>query len=518
MKFTSNGKEDGWREITERVISLAQKKGATYADCRIVFQEQESLGIEGFEEGSAKIASASKDSSEGMGVRVVLNGTWGFAAGSFFGKVSADDLTERAIRSASANAKLQHNPVILAPVEALGFTVYFASQFLQDPFDVSWEEKIGLLLRVDEAMRKSSISVFKREADLSFVKTRKILGTSDGVFAIQEFMESGASIAVHARRFPGDDAQRRSYPDSHVHYVRGGWETIEDLDLVGHAPKLVEEASMLLHAPYCPEGERDVILLSTQSNLHCGHETIHGFEADRVLGTEWTLAGGSFITPILSQIGSYRFGSEHVNIIADSFHPQGVATFACDDEGTPAARTYLVKEGVLVGLLTSRETVPQLNRILGREYFKTSGATVRGMDAESFPLIRMVNILIEPGELPFEEMKERVPEGTIMLGTNKSWSIDDIRRHFNFGTEIAWEKVGGRWELRKNAKYSGDNLNFFRNCQGFADKTSFFMHGIGNCGKDVAPIQSIPTGHGSSPGWFSKVKVGSVGHMAPDAD
>lgn len=511
MDFVQDRTKNGWRKLTDRALWEARRHQASYADIRITLGEKEELSTEGFGSEEALISGTDRDESEYIGIRVLINGTWGFAGAPFNQAASVEHLVRRAADMAKANACLQRRPVELAPIAPAD--IFHTTPYHIDPFLVSWDQKLALLMSADRAMREVSPLIYKRNTELSLWKIKKILATSDGVLAIQEFMECGAYISAHARRQAGDDAQRRSYPDAHAHFMRGGWEVIEQLNLLNHASEMAHEAEQLLYAPYCPEGERDIILLSTMANLHCGHETIHGFEADRILGTEWTLAGGSFITAILPEIGNFRFGSPHVNIIADSLHPQGVGTFACDDEGAPGQRVYLIKEGILKGLLTSRETVPELNRLLGRDYFTHSGATVRAMDAANFPLIRMVNIIIEPGEMSFEEMKDRAPVGTIMFGTNKSWSIDDIRRHFNFGSEIAHEKVSdNRWELRKNPEYAGDNLIFFRNCQGFADQQSFFMHGIGNCGKDIAPIQSMHTGHGTSPGWFSNVNVRSCGH------
>jgi TldD protein len=227
------------------------------------------------------------------------------------------------------------------------------------------------------------------------------------------------------------------------------------------------------------------------------------------LGTEWTLAGGSFLSSISAHIGTFQFGAHHVNLTADSLTEHGVGTFACDDEGTQAQRVPLVKEGKWVGLLTSRQTVPQLNAKIGREYFQHSSGAVRADGYGSWPVIRMVNIILEPGETDFEELKESVPEGTMMLGVNKSWSIDDVRRHFTFGTEIAWEKQNGKWGLRKNAKYYGDNLHFWRSCKAVCSKESFVLQGLGSCGK-ADPLQTMHTGHGSPPAYFTNIQVGSV--------
>ncbi|MBI2637476.1 MAG: TldD/PmbA family protein, partial [Candidatus Sungbacteria bacterium] len=351
---------------------------------------------------------------------------------------------------------------------------------------------------------------FYRTGGMSFEKTRKFFLNSYGLFTDQTFYMSGAQISVNARKGEGDDIQGRTFPDGHGYMAQAGYEFIDERDFIAGARIIAHEALELCFAPSAPVGVRHAIILPGEFNLHGGHETIHGFEGDRCLGTEWTLAGGSFFMRILPQIGTFRFGSEHVNIVADSSIERGVGTYLYDDEGSPRQRYHLVKDGIWVGLLTSRESMPLLNARIGREYFKQSGGSMRAQSAGDIPLSRMTNILIEPGHLDFEAMKDSAPEGTVMFGSNKSWTIDDYRRHFQFGVEIAWEKVRGRWELRKNALYYGDNLKFWRNCLGFADDRSWVLYGLPNCGKGD-PIQSMKTGHGTSPAYFKDVNIGIAG-------
>ena len=430
-------------------------------------------------------------------------------------RAKIEEVVRTAVHSASTNATIQKEKVVLAASEVerwpRGKVGTYRTNIEIDPFSVSIEQKLILLASADEAMRQASAKSYWRICEMSAVKTRKLFASSEGVLLDQLFVETGAAAQANAKSREGDDIQRRSYPNSHVYYMQGGYEMIQKLDLARNAAIMAQEAEQLLEAPLAPSANTGVIVLPQMLNLHI-HETAHGFEADRVLGTEWTLAGGSFFTPLLPQIERFQFGSEHVNLTADSVTEHGVGTFGYDDEGTPASRAPLVKKGKWVGLLTSRQTVPQLNARIGREYFTQSSGAMRADGYANWPVIRMVNILLEPGETDFEDLKERVQNGTLMFGTNKSWSIDDVRRHFTFGTEIAWEKVRGKWELRKNAKYYGDNLNFWRNCQAVCDEKSFWLQGIGSCGK-ADPIQTMHTGHGSSPAYFTNIQVGSVGNL-----
>ncbi|MEK7510077.1 MAG: TldD/PmbA family protein [Patescibacteria group bacterium] len=500
--------ESEYQQFVQEVLWQAKRLGAEYADCRLCpEQESEEIKLE-----NGQITALNSSRSAGFGVRLLMNGSWGFYGSPILKKENIETVVRRAIHSASINSSFQKEKVFLVPraelweKEKVGI---YQTRIEIDPFAVSLDEKLKLLTSADEAIVQTSKKVFWRIGEIAILKTRKLFACSEGVRTDQTIIECGASLQAHAIAQQGGDIQRRSWPDSHFYYMQGGYEYIKKLELVENAAKIAKEAEQLLEAPRAPSGNRGIILLQSMLNLH-SHETVHGFEADRTLGSEWTLAGGSFLTPLLSEIGKFRFGSEKVNIRADSTLEGGVGTFGYDDEGTPAQRMPLVTNGVWVGLLTSRETVPLLNQKIGREYFKQPSGAVRTESYGDWPVIRMTNIIVEPGETDFEDLKDSVPNGTILFGTNKSWSIDDVRRHFTFGTEIAFEKVNGKWEIRKNAKYYGDNLNFWRNCQIVCDEKSFQLQGVGSCGK-ADPLQVVHTGHGASPAYFSNIRVGAVG-------
>ena len=501
--------EKEYREFLEEVLWQAKKQGAEYADCRLYPQEKsEDIKVE-----NGAITALNSTQSAGFGVRVLVQGSWGFFSTPIVQKDKIEEVVQRATHSALQNAKLQKQKVALAPLPELWpkeKVIVYKTGIEQDPFEIPLDQKLMLLASVNEAMRQTSNKAFWRIAQMRLVQTRKLFASSDGVLADQTIIRSGAGIQVHAANTQGGDVQQRSYPDSHPSFtMQGGYEIIHNLDLVHNAAAIAKEAEELLAAPHAPSGNRGIILLPAMLNLHI-HETTHGFEADRVLGTEWTLSGGSFLTPLLGRIGEFRFGSDKINLTADSVRQHGVATYAMDDEGTAAQRVPLVQKGIWKGLLTSRETVPQLNKIVGKTYFTQPSGAMRADGYGNWPVIRMVNIILEPGNEDFDALKDGVPNGTIMFGANKSWSIDDVRRHFSFGCEIAWEKANGKWELRKNAKYYGDNLNFWRNCSAVCDQKSFWLGAAGNCGK-ADPLQTIHTGHGSSPAYFTNIQVGSVG-------
>jgi TldD protein len=269
---------------------------------------------------------------------------------------------------------------------------------------------------------------------------------------------------------------------------------------VENAERIREEAIALLSAAPCPEGEFDLILagdqLALQVHESCGHPT----ELDRVLGTEISYAGGSFLT--LDKLGKYRYGSEIVNIVADATIPESIGSFGYDDEGVPAQRNHLVQEGILVGYLTSRETAP----LIGRR----SGGCMRAQSWNHIPLIRMVNINLEPisSGPTLEELIADTAHG-ILMQTNKSWSIDDLRLNFQFGCELAWEIKGGKKvRLLKNPVYTGITPEFWQSCDAICGEGEWKVWGLPNCGKGEPP-QTMHVAHGTAPARFRKVKIGS---------
>jgi TldD protein len=296
--------------------------------------------------------------------------------------------------------------------------------------------------------------------------------------------------------------QRRSYPNSGGrHQNTAGWEFVLAQDLVGHAPRIGEEAVALLSARPCPQDVRTTVILSGNQLALQAHESCgHPIELDRVLGTEAAFAGTSFLTP--DKLGTFRYGSEHVNIQIDSVLPGGLGTFGFDDEGVPASRGWAVRDGLFVGYLTSRETAAALGL--------APNGTMRADGWARLPLIRMTNVSVMPGAWGLEDLVADTDDG-ILMDTNRSWSIDDRRLNFQFGTELAWEIKGGRrGAMLRNATYTGITPEFWRSCDAVCGEADWVMWGTPNCGKGQ-PGQTAHTGHGAAPARFRNVHVGVMG-------
>ncbi|MBT9160737.1 MAG: Metalloprotease TldD [Dehalococcoidia bacterium] len=260
---------------------------------------------------------------------------------------------------------------------------------------------------------------------------------------------------------------------------------------------MASQAVELLAAPQCPSRVTTLIIDGSQLALQVHESCGHPIELDRVFGTEASYAGTSFLTP--EKLGNFRYGSDVVNIVADATVPGGLGTFGFDDEGVAAQRIPIVKDGIFVGYLTSRETAARLDQ--------QSNGTMRASGWNRIPLVRMTNINLEPGGWRFENLIADTDEG-IYIETNRSWSIDDKRLNFQFGTEIGWEikngKLGG---IIKNPTYTGITPQFWGSCDAVCDKAHWRMWGTPNCGKGE-PSQMMHVGHGTAPARFREIRVG----------
>ncbi len=244
----------------------------------------------------------------------------------------------------------------------------------------------------------------------------------------------------------------------------------------------------------------DLILAGGQLALQLHESCGHPIELDRVLGTEASYAGTSFLTP--DKLGGFRYGSEIVNITADATLPGGLGSFAYDDEGVPAQRSWIVKDGIFAGYLTSRETAAQLG-------LPGSNGCMRADGWARLPLIRMTNINLEPGDLSREEIIASTERGMLME-ENLSWSIDDRRLNFQFAAECGWLIEDGEIAgMVRHPTYTGITPEFWGSCDAVADRESWRVWGIPNCGKGE-PGQTAHVGHGVSAARFRGVRVGVV--------
>lgn len=467
------------------------RAGVQYADVRVENGRERTLATK-----SGKIGNIGSAESIGVGIRVLVDGSWGFSATDDLSPAGIQNTAALAIEIANAGGLARKHPVVMAHEDAYQMT--WASPCRIDPFNVSIEECLSLLLRVDAELRRTT-GVTLAETNLHAERTRQLFASSIGSRIDQTRTTCGAGFTAFS--FKGDEIQKRSYPNSFGgQYQLKGHELVDELRLLENAPRIADEAVALHSAGDCPEGVFDIILDGSQLGLQI-HESIgHPIELDRVLGSEANYAGMSFLT--LEKLNHLQYGSEIVNVVCDARpdHGPGLGTFAFDDEGVPAQRTEIISNGLFTGYMTSRETAAAIG-------IQRSNGTMRADGWSRLPLIRMTNVSLLPGEQTLEEVFD-VPHG-IYMETNKSWSIDDKRYNFQFGCEIAWEiRNGRRVRMLKNPTYSGISTEFWNSCAAIANRDHWTLWGVPNCGKGQ-PEQVMGTGHGASPSRFRGIKVGS---------
>ncbi len=476
------------KTLIQNILDIAKLKGATYADIRVVRQQSEEIEVK-----NGKVDALTHDEDFGFGIRILLQGAWGFACSSKVTKKEMETVLGKALKIAKASSKVKGKEVIFQSISPVVDQYRTPAEI--DPFEVSAEAKLNLLLQADEIIRKNR-KVKISEAFLGSYKTEKTFGSTEGSYIDQQIVECGAGVAATA--IEGDDIQVRSYPNSfRGNFSTQGYEWIEKLALQDKAERIADEAVQLLWAKPCPSKITTLILDSSQLALQI-HESIgHPIELDRILGTEASYAGTSFIKP--EMVGYFKYGSELVNIVADATCPGGLGTFGYDDEGVKAQRVPIISRGNLINLLTSRETAHHLG--------KGSNGTMRADGWNRIPLIRMTNINLEPGESTLEQMIADTEEG-LFLTTNRSWSIDDKRINFQFGTEIGWEIKGGKLaDMVKNPTYTGITPRFWGSCDAVGNRDHWQLWGTPNCGKGE-PGQVAHVGHGTAPARFRNVQVG----------
>jgi len=479
------------QDLANLALDTAKRRGASYADVRVMDIRHRDIAVK-----NGEVGTLAESETLGLGIRVVASGAWGFASTDRLTREGVQACAAEAVAIAKASSLAKRENVTLAPEQTYVDT--WQNPFLKDPFRVPVERQIDVLLAADKEMRRVK-GVTVAEGSMSFRRIEQLFASSSGSSIHQIKMQSGAGIV--ATSFAGTEIQKRSYPNSFGgQHMLQGYELVESLDLPGNAGRLAEEGVELHSAAQCPEGQSTIILGSSQLGLQI-HESIgHPIELDRVLGQEANFAGMSFLTT--EKLRKLKYGSDIVNVVADArlVHGPGLGTFAYDDEGVPAQCTPIITNGLFTGYLSNRETASSIGE-------KRSGGTMRCESWNRLPMIRMTNISINPGTWKYEDLIADTDDA-ILMETNRSWSIDDRRYHFQFSTEIGWEIKGGKkGRMIKNPSYSGITTEFWNSCDAICSRDYWTLWGTPNCGKGQ-PMQTMGTGHGASPARFRNVKVG----------
>ncbi|MFN0090453.1 MAG: TldD/PmbA family protein [Acidimicrobiales bacterium] len=476
--------------LAAEAVQAALDAGARYADARALTARSQTISAR-----NGQIEDLDQTESSGVGVRALIGSSWGFFATA--------ELTERAARHAgelaATTARSSHAapgpPLALADAPVV--SADWSTPVAEDPFAVPLDERCGLLVDVTAGL-VAVPGVAQGVASLAFWDTDKHFVSSHGSRIHQRLVESGGGMSATA---VGDaETQVRSYPQSFGQFESGGYEVIRRFDLPGHVARVAEEAVALLTAPPCPAGVTTLILDGSQTALQIHESVGHAVELDRILGWEAAFAGTSFLE--LAELGRLRYGSPLMQITADATLPGALGTFGFDDEGVPAQRVDIVRDGIWVGVLSGRDSAALAG--------VAPGGMVRADGFNRLPMVRMTNVGLLPGAGSLDDLVADTDDG-VLMSTNRSWSIDDRRLNFQFGCEAAWEiKRGRRGRLLRNPTYTGITPQFWAGLDRVAGPAEWVHWGIPNCGKGQ-PMQSAHTAHSASPTRFRNVRIGVTG-------
>jgi len=477
-------------DLVRAALAAAESTDIRYADVRVV-SPQRALHL-AVRNGRADALTDAR--TESLGVRVRTAGAWGFAGTTELTATAAREAARLAVRLARASDRSGPGPLAVTddPPTKSG---QYRTEVRRDPFEVPHEEIVEMLTRAEARLHvaadvKSGLASFQAWDDT------KWFSSSEGASFTSRTVHVGAGINATAIR--GSNVQRRSAPNSFGgDFHQAGYEYIEQLNLPEEAERVGREAISLLDAPACPTGTMTLVLGSNQLGLQVHESVGHAVELDRIYGSEAAYAGTSWISA--AKIGALRYGSDGMNVVADATEPGGLGTFGWDDEGVPGQRVPIVERGTLVGVLSSRESAAELGLV-------RSGGTARADGADRLPLVRMTNVDLLPGDHSFEEVLEGVQDG-VYLETNRSWSIDDKRLNFQFGTEIGRRIIAGELgEIVRNPIYAGMGPSFWSSMDAVGNRDTWHLWGLPNCGKGQ-PGQIVRVSHGAPIARFRNVSV-----------
>ena len=479
-----NAPELSAAELAELALRRARRAGAEYADVRVIDTTRQNIaGRDG------RIARMNDARDRGLGVRVLYKSGWGFAASPIRSGAEATRLADLAIEIAKASATLATERIRLADEPVHKDNV--RTPFETDPLAVAQERKTGLLLAAMETMQ-SQPGIRRSRASFWTQRDQKLFASSEGSRIAFDLLASHASIgatAVAEGRFASRSCE--------TPYLRAGFELIEQANLGAEAARVAAEALEQAKAPAVAPGVYDLVLdpqhLSLTIHESCGHPS----ELDRALGYEANYAGTSHLTP--DMLNKHRYGSPHVNLVADNTEPGSLASTGYDDDGVAGQRWDIVRAGLFVGYSTSREVAPRIG-------LKRSTGSCRADGWASVPIVRIANIGLEPGAGSPEELIADVRRGLYIDGTG-SFSIDQRRYNFQFGGDAFWLiENGRRTRMLRDVIYHGITPEFWGRCDAVAGAAHRRRYGFINCGKGQ-PGQSGWMTHAAAHARFRGVDV-----------
>jgi TldD protein len=487
------------RDLCRRALDAARRAGAGYADVRVVRNHSQSISTR-----EQQITGLADEETFGFGVRVLVAGAWGFAASRELNGREVDRIARLAVTQAKANRRAVRRPVTLAPTPAVP-DGRWQSPIETDPFAVSVEDKVALLLRANAEALKVSGARFVNSS-MSFVLQEKTFASTDDIFTVQKNYRCLPQLSVTAVDPAAGFATRQS---AEVAPAGLGYEWVVQADFPGRAGRWAEEAVQRLTAKSVEPGRYDLILEPSHLWLTIHESIAHPTELDRVMGYEANYAGTSFAAPPERVIGKLKYGPEFMNIQGDRSQAGTLSACGWDDDGV-APETYLIiKNGILVDYQTTRDQVAWIAPLTGRT--RSHGCSY-GESWSDIQFQRMPNVSLLPGEqaLTTEDLIAATDRGIYIVG-NSSYSIDQQRYNFQFSGQAAYEVQGGKITgMLKDVAYQARTVDFWNSMDMIGGQGSYRIGGTFNDGKGQ-PSQSNAVSHGCPPARFRNVTVLNTG-------
>src|SRR5262245_48048644 len=479
-------------EAAEAALARATALGASYADIRVNRYRRESIATR-----ERQVQNVSRSTSYGLGLRVLVNGAWGFAATNRVDPASARAAADQAIAIARANAILATRKVVLAGADKVVTT--WANPIKRDPFEVPLDAKTAFLMTLNEtAMAVPGVSFVSSQ--ILFVDEQKYFASTEGSRITQRLVRTYPQFSTTASDRASGDFQTRAVVDR-AQLV--GYEYVEDYPWLKDAERAGHDVVEKLKAKPAAPGRYDIVVDPSQLFLAIHESVGHSTELDRSLGWEANMAGTSFIKP--SDAGRLRFGASIVNLVGDRNQPGGLATTGYDDEGVKSEHWHLVREGLFVDWQTTRELAPLVGQ-------KRSHGCLHADDWSSVPFPRMPNVSLQPAatEVTLDDLFSGIKRGLFVEGRGVS-SIDQQRYNFQFGGAVIREIVNGKLgAMVRDAAYQSRTPDFWASCDGLGGPKTYRLWGTSADGKGE-PGQTNAVSHGCPPARFRNVTVLNTG-------
>jgi TldD protein len=479
-------------DLADAALVAAKAAGASYADIRINRYRNQFIFTR-----DRRVQNIVNTEDYGFGIRVIVDGTWGFASSSLVQKDEVGKVAGQAVAIARANRRVNAEPVRLAPVKA--YQDQWNTPVKKNPFDMPIQPKLDLLLQIHEVALKVPGASFVT-AFMQFVNEQKFFASSDGSVIQQSLIRSYPFFQITAV----DRTAGKFYNRASLTAPMGtGYEYVESYPLLEEARVAAEEAVAMHKAKPAPAGQKTLILHPTNLWLTIHESAGHSTELDRALGYEANYAGTSFLTT--DKLGKFRFGAPGVNFVADKTQDQAMATCGYDDDGVKTTKWHLIKDGIFIDYQTTREQA----HLIGQS---ASHGCSYADNWSSIPFQRMPNVSLEPGPKPLTEQDiiGATDDGVYVKG-DASFSIDHQRYNFQFSGQTFWEIKGGKIASQlRDLAYQSNTPEFWNACDMLGGQSTYLLGGAFGDGKGQ-PSQSNSVSHGCPIARFQKVNILNTG-------